>query len=95
MQNEDVLPIQTTWNYLDMELQGCSYKSRSEQAPGSEFHPRDKSEKNDCGFLGPSWCNKKVNPETYVPCGSYELLLSNVAHQMKQKLTLLNKFSHF
>ena len=50
------------------------YKSRSEQAPGSEFHPRDKSEKNDFGFLGPSWCNKKVNPETYVPCGSYELM---------------------
>ena len=38
--------------------------SRSEQAPGSEFHPCDKSEKNDCGFLGPSWCSKKVNPET-------------------------------
>ena len=56
--------------------------SRSEQTPGSEFHPRDKSEKNYCGFLGPSCCNKKVNPETYVPCGSYELLLSNVAHQM-------------
>ena len=38
--------------------------SRSEQAPGSEFHPWDKSEKVDCDFLGPSWCNKKVNPET-------------------------------
>ena len=25
-------------------------KSRSEQAPGSEFHPRDKSEKNYCAF---------------------------------------------
>ena len=60
-------------------------KSRSEQAPGSEFHPRDESEKNDFGFLGPSGSNKKVNPETYVPCGSYELLLSNVAHQMKEK----------
>ena len=55
------------------------HRSRSEQAPGSEFHPRDESEKNVCGFLGPSWCSKKVNPETYVPCGSYELLLSNVA----------------
>ena len=62
--------------------------SRSEQAQGSEFHPRDKSEKNDYGFLGPSWCNKRVNPETYVPCGSYELLLSNVAHQIKEKLTI-------
>ena len=71
------------------------HKSRSEQAPGSEFQPRDKSETNYCGFLGLSWCNKKVNPETYVPCGSYELLLSNVAHQMKEKLTIRNKFSHF
>ena len=62
--------------------------SRSEQAPGSKFHHRDESEKNDCGFLGPSWCNKKVNPETYVPCGSDELLLSNVAHQMKEILTI-------
>ena len=69
--------------------------SRSEQAPGSEFHPRDESEKIDCGFLVPSWCSKKVNPETYVPCGSYELLLSNVAHQMNEKLTIQNKFSHF
>jgi hypothetical protein len=67
----------------------------SEQAPGGEFHPRDESEKNDCGFLGPSWCNKKVNPETYVPCGSYELFLSNLAHQMKEKLTIQNKFSYF
>ena len=24
--------------------------SRSEQAPGSEFQPRDESEQNDCGF---------------------------------------------
>ena len=46
-------------------------------------------------FLGPSWCNKKVNPETYVPCGSYELVLSNVAHHMKEKLPIQNKFSHF
>ena len=46
-------------------------------------------------ILGPSWCIKKVNPETYVPFGSYELLLSNVAHQMKEKLTIQNKFSHF
>jgi hypothetical protein len=70
-------------------------RSKSEQAPGSEFHPRDESEKIDCGFLGPSWCNKKINPETYVPCGSYELLLSNVAHQMKGKLTIQNKFSNY
>ena len=43
-------------------------------------------------FLGPSWCNKK---ETYIPCGSYELLLSNVAHQMKEKIIIQNNFSHF
>ena len=46
-------------------------------------------------FLGPSLCNKKVNPETYVPCGLVELLSSNVAHQTKEKLTIQNKFSHF
>ena len=74
----------------------CSdIRSRSEQAQGSEFHPRDASEKNNCGFLGPSWCSKKVHPETFVPCGLYELLLSNVAHQMNEKLTIQNKFSHF
>ena len=39
-------------------------KSRSEQAPGSEFHPRGESDNIDCGFLGPSWGNKKVNPDT-------------------------------
>ena len=27
-------------------------KSRSEQAPGCEFHPRDESDKIDCGFFG-------------------------------------------
>ena len=39
--------------------------------------------------------NKKVNPETYVPFGSYELLLINLAHQMKDKLKIQNKFPHF
>ena len=28
---------------------------------------------------------KKVNPESYVQCGSYELLVSSVAHQIKEK----------
>ena len=37
--------------------------SWSEQAPGSFFHPCDKSEQNYCDFLGPSWCNIKVDPE--------------------------------
>ena len=38
-------------------------KSRSEQAPGCGFHPRDKSDTINCGFLGPPWCNKKVEPK--------------------------------
>ena len=37
--------------------------SRSEQAPGSVFHPCDKSGKIDCDFLGPFWNNIKVDPE--------------------------------
>ena len=40
-----------------------SARSRSEQAPGNVFHPRDKNNKIDCGFLGPSWCNIKLDPE--------------------------------
>ena len=43
---------------------------RSEQAPGSEFHHRDKSDKIDCGFLGPSWFTKKANSVTYLQWGS-------------------------
>ena len=31
---------------------------------GLSKHPRDESKKNDVGFLGPSWFNKKVNLET-------------------------------
>ena len=37
--------------------------SRSEPAPGSVFHPRDKSGKIDCDLLQPFWCNIKVDPE--------------------------------
>ena len=37
---------------------------------------------------------KKVNSETYVSWGSYELLLSNIDHQTNEKLTIQNK-SHF
>ena len=37
--------------------------SRSEQAPGSVFQPRDKSGKIDYDFLRPFWCNIKVDPE--------------------------------
>ena len=69
--------------------------SKNEQAPGRVFHPSDESKKKYCGFVGPSWCNKKINPETYVPYGSYKLLLSNKSHQMKEKLTIQNQFSQF
>ena len=44
-------------------LADAFYKSRSEQAPESVFHPRDENTKIDCGFLGPFWCNKKLDPE--------------------------------
>ena len=37
--------------------------SRSQQAPVSVFHPRDKSGKMDCDCLRPLWCNIKVDPE--------------------------------
>ena len=37
--------------------------SRSEQAPQSVFHPRNESDQINCSFLGPSWWNKKVDPE--------------------------------
>ena len=65
-------------------------RSRSEQAPGSVFHPHDINEKNYCDFLGPSWCNIKVDPETLIPFGSYKPLVSYVAHQMKEKIMFQN-----
>ena len=37
--------------------------SRSDQAPGSVFNPRDEGGKNYCDFLRPFWCNIKVDPE--------------------------------
>ena len=82
--NSSAKYLKNTWNRWILLI------SRSEQAPGNEFHPCDKSDKKYSLFLGPSWCNKKVNPETYVPCGSYELLVSNVAHQMKEILMIQN-----
>ena len=60
------------------------HTSRPEQAPGSRFHPHDESVKIDCGFLVPYWCNKNVGHERKVPCGSYDLLVSNIA-EMKEK----------
>ena len=38
---------------------------------------------------------KKVNPETWAPCGSCKLLVSNIAHQMKEKLMIRNRFFSF
>ena len=35
-------------------------KSRSEQAPGSVFHPLDENTKIDCGFLGPFVVQLKI-----------------------------------
>ena len=37
--------------------------SRSEQAPGSVFHPHDESGKIECDFVQPFWCNIKVDLE--------------------------------
>ena len=38
-------------------------RSRSEQAPGSEFHPRDESDKIYCGFWNLVGAIKKEDPE--------------------------------
>ena len=49
------------------------FRSRYELVVGSEFHPRDESDKIDCGFLGPSWCNKKkiLKHRFHVDCITY------------------------
>ena len=44
-----------------------------------------KVEKNYCDFMGPSWCNIKVDPEKLVTFGSYKPLVSYVEHQIKVK----------
>ena len=53
------------WQYGSMAVKqyGSIYISRSEQAPGSVFHPRDESGKIDCDFPQPFWCNIKVDTE--------------------------------
>ena len=56
-------------------------KSRSEQAPGSGFHPCDKSDNLDYEIL--------------VSCGSYELLVSNVDNKTKEKVKIQNNLSYF
>ena len=63
-----------------------SASSRFEQGTGSVYYPRDESGKIYCDFLQPFWCNIKVDPERYVPCGPYKLLVSDVAHEMKKKI---------
>ena len=70
------------------------HRSRSEQEPGSVFHPRDKSE-NYNDILVTSWCNIKVDPEIKVLCGSYKPLVRYVAHQIKEKIRFQNNFSFF
>ena len=54
------------WALVHITAEHCT-RSRSEQAPGSEFHPRDKSDKIDCGFFRPFWSNKKLDPKRYIP----------------------------
>ena len=61
--------------------------SRSEQTPGNKLHTHEENYKIDCGFFLPSWCNKKVNPDRYVPCGS---LVGKVGHQVKEILMIQN-----
>ena len=48
-------------------------------------NPRGETDKSVYGFLGPPWCNSKVDPERYVSCGSYKLLVNKVAHEMNEK----------
>ena len=72
-----------------------TYISWSEQAPGSLFHPCNESGIIDCDFLGPFWCNIKVDPERKVPCGLYKLLVGYVAHQMKEKIRFQKLFLSF
>ena len=53
------------------------------------FHPRDESDKIDCVFWDLFGATKMyLDPERYVSCGSYELLVSNVAHEMNVKLMI-------
>ena len=42
-------------------------------------------------IFGTSGCNKKVNPESYI----HVVHMSNVAHQMKENITVQNNYSHF
>ena len=57
-----VMKLLTLSNYTLTMRQ--SYISRYEQTPGSEFQPRDKSNKIDFWFMGPLWCNTNLDPET-------------------------------
>ena len=51
------------------------------------FTPVTKVRKLIVVFWDPP-CAKKVDPERYVPCVSYKLLVSNVAHEMKEKFMI-------
>ena len=70
-----LLEVQQNWQMLD---QGLS-KHQEENSI-----PLTKVTKFIVIFLD-LLVQKKVNPETKVQCGSYELLVSNVAHQIKKK----------
>ena len=58
----------------------------SEQAPRSWFHSSDKSDKITFGFLGSLWYDNKLDHGRYISCGSYELFVNKIAHQMNEKL---------
>ena len=57
-------------------FENCIYQGRRKHQEVSS-NPVTKVKKI---ILGPSWFNKKVNFVTQVQWGSYELLVSNVAH---------------
>ena len=57
------------------------YISKSDQARKQE----SEGKKSVCGFLGPPGCFKNVDPERYVSCGSYELLVRILANQINTK----------
>ena len=60
------------------------------------FCPCVKSDKSVCCFLGPPCAIKKVDPERYVSCVSYERLVSNIPPQINEKLMIKKWiFSYF
>ena len=62
--------------------------SRSEQGPGSGFHPRDESDTIYCVFLDVLGTIKKLDPERLDPCGSYKELVNILPCQMDENLMI-------